>query len=211
MNKYYTLQTMLDQKLAVVVRGNSVDSALKTAHACIEGGIHTIEVTFTVPGAEQVIRTLVEENRALIGAGAILDVQTARIAILAGAMFIVSPAFDTETASLCNLYKVPYLPGCMTINDVTNVLRAGTDIVKLFPGQMYDPSFIKAIKGPIPQVDVMPTGGVTLHNMNEWLQAGASMVGVGGEITRPASQGNYEEVRENAAAFVAQLKHQVVL
>lgn len=125
MNKYHTLQRMLDMKLVVVVRGDSVDATLHTAHACLEGGIEAIEVTFTVPGAEQVIRTLVEEKHGLIGAGTILDVQTARIAILAGADFIVSPAFDRETASLCNLYKVPYLPGCMTINDVTDALKAG--------------------------------------------------------------------------------------
>ncbi|MBX0356836.1 bifunctional 2-keto-4-hydroxyglutarate aldolase/2-keto-3-deoxy-6-phosphogluconate aldolase [Halobacillus sp. Nhm2S1] len=210
MQKYNTLQRMIDDKLTVVVRGETVYEAMKTAEACIDGGIKTIEITFTVPGAADVIKNLADKDEALIGAGTILDAHTARIAILSGAKFIVSPAFDHETANICNLYKIPYLPGCMTVNEMTEALQSGADVIKLFPGQVYEPSFIKAVKGPLPQVDLMPTGGITLNNLPDWLSAGACMIGVGGEITRPATEGDYQGVKRNAAEFVELLKREVI-
>ena len=143
------------------------------SEACVKGGIQGIEVTFTVQSADEVIKELVSvyktNEKVVIGAGTVLDATTARIAILAGAQFIVSPAFDEETAKLCNLYQIPYMPGCMTITEMKTALEAGVDIVKLFPGNAFGPGFIKAVKAPLPQVNIMPTGGVSLDNVEEWI------------------------------------------
>lgn len=202
MKQYEVLNKMITGKLAVVVRGSNAEEAEKSSLACIEGGVKTIEVTFTVPGANRVIEKLAGQyDDVVVGAGTVLDSETARIAIMAGAEFIVSPAFDPETAKLCNRYSIPYLPGTMTINEMLTALEHGVAIVKLFPGQTFEPSFIKNVKGPLPNINIMPTGGINLDNVEEWLEAGAVMVGVGGEITRPAKHGDYEEVARLAKNF----------
>ncbi|MCR6098257.1 bifunctional 2-keto-4-hydroxyglutarate aldolase/2-keto-3-deoxy-6-phosphogluconate aldolase [Salipaludibacillus agaradhaerens] len=204
MQVFHVLNDMIDHKLAVVIRGNSTEQALKTADACYLGGIRVLEVTFTVNGADEVMKTLIEQyDDAIVGAGTVLDAETARIAIVAGARFIVSPAFDRETALLCNRYQIPYLPGCMTITEMVTALEYGAQVVKLFPGQSYAPSFISNVKGPLPHLNIMPTGGITLDNVSEWLQAGAVMTGVGGEITKGAKTGDYAAVTEEAERFVS--------
>ena len=133
----------------------------------------------------------------IIGAGTVLDAATARIAILAGAEFIVSPAFDKETAKLCNLYQIPYMPGCMTITEMTTAMQYGADIIKLFPGSAFGPSFVKAVKAPLPQANIMPTGGVSLDNMEEWFKNGVIAVGAGGKL----ASGTDEEIIATAQAF----------
>lgn len=188
--KIRTLNKITDVGVVAVVRANSIEEAEKISAACIEGGISAIEVTFTVPGADKVIASLKEkfsEEELVVGAGTVLDSETARIAILAGAKYIVSPGFNLETAKLCNRYQVLYMPGCMTITEMINAMEAGADIIKVFPGSAFGPSFIKAIKGPLPQAVLMPTGGVTLDNVAEWIKNGCIAVGVGGSLTKGSS------------------------
>ena len=141
-----------------------------------------------------------------IGAGTVLDAVTARLDILAGAEYIVSPSFDQETAEMCNLYQIPYLPGCMTITEIKTALKSGVDIVKLFPGSAYGPSIISAFKAPMPHVNIMPTGGVSLDNMKEWFDAGVVTVGVGGNLLAPAATGDFDKVTEVAQQYAAKMK-----
>jgi 2-dehydro-3-deoxyphosphogluconate aldolase / (4S)-4-hydroxy-2-oxoglutarate aldolase len=198
------INRIIESGVVAVVRAETKQDAERISDACIQGGIKAIEVTLTVPGAEEVIRSLKNTFRAeelILGAGSVLDSETARIAILAGAEYIVSPCFDKETAKLCNRYGVPYMPGCMTITEMKTAMEYGADVVKLFPGNTFAPSIIKSIKGPLPQVSVMPTGGVNLKNAAEWIKNGAVAIGIGSDLTKPASLGNYDEVTTLAKEY----------
>lgn len=202
--KIRTLNKITDVGVVAVVRANSIEEAEKISAACIEGGISAIEVTFTVPGADKVIASLKEkfsEKELVVGAGTVLDSETARIAILAGAKYIVSPGFDLETAKLCNRYQIPYMPGCMTITEIIKAMEAGADVIKVFPGSAFGPSIIKDFKAPI-----MPTGGVDLENVGQWIKNGCVAVGVGGKLTAGAKTGNYVEVTRMAKLFVEKVK-----
>lgn len=209
MYKFEVIKRITEVGVVAVVRAETKEEAIKIAQACIDGGLSAIEVTFTVPYADEVIKTLsntFNEDQLLIGAGTVLDAETARIAILNGAKYIVSPAFDEHTALLCNRYQIPYMPGCMTITEMIKALEFGSDIIKLFPGSAFGPSYVKAVKGPLPQVNIMPTGGVSLENMKEWVKNGVVAVGVGSELTGPAKHGDYEAVKLNAQAFIKAFK-----
>ncbi|OTO20425.1 keto-hydroxyglutarate-aldolase/keto-deoxy- phosphogluconate aldolase [Enterococcus sp. 3H8_DIV0648] len=191
-----------------VVRGKDQTEAVKASHAIIAGGVKGIEVTFTVPNAQAAIQELVETYQGqdvVIGAGTVLDAVTARLAIMAGAEFVVSPSFDSETAELCNLYQIPYLPGCMTITEMQQALKSGADIIKLFPGSVSGPSMVSAVKAPLPQINLMPTGGVNLENMETWFKAGVVAVGVGGNLLAPAAVGDFAKVTEIAQQYAAKL------
>ena len=170
----------------------------------MEGGVDSIEITFTVPGAQKVIEDLTKEfdEKLLVGAGTVLDSETARIAILSGAKYIVSPGFSLNTAKLCNRYQVPYMAGCMTITEMITAMEAGVDVIKVFPGSAFGPNFIKAIKGPLPQAVLMPTGGVSLDNVDKWIENGCIAVGVGGNLTK----GTSEDMTNAAREFVAKVK-----
>jgi len=204
------LSKLSDCGVVAVVRGDSTEEVIRISEACIKGGIKGIEVTFTVQDADTVIKELVSiydnNDNVIIGAGTVLDAQTARIAILAGAEFIVSPSFDKETAKLCNLYKIPYMPGCMTITEMKTALEYGADIVKLFPGSAFGPDFVKAVKAPLPQVNIMPTGGVNLENIKEWIQNGCTAVGVGGNLIAPAKTGDFEQITLLARQYVEKVQ-----
>lgn len=210
MDKVARLTKLQKSGVIAVVRGASKEEAFKASQAIIEGGITGIELTFTVPEAAAVIAELTETYRnqhdVVIGAGTVLDAVTARLAIMAGAEYVVSPTFDQATAEMCNLYQVPYLPGCMTISEMKEALKAGADIIKLFPGSAYGPSIISAFKAPLPQLNIMPTGGVSLANMAEWFDAGVVAVGVGGNLLAPAATGDFAAVTEVAKQYAAQLK-----
>lgn len=210
MDKVARLTKLQKSGVIAVVRGASKEEAFKASQAIIEGGITGIELTFTVPEAAAVIAELTETYRdqhdVVIGAGTVLDAVTARLAIMAGAEYVVSPTFDQATAEMCNLYQVPYLPGCMTISEMKEALKAGADIIKLFPGSAYGPSIISAFKAPLPQLNIMPTGGVSLANMAEWFYAGVVAVGVGGNLLAPAATGDFAAVTEVAKQYAAQLK-----
>lgn len=205
MKKFEVLNRIASVGVVAVVRANSEEEAVKISSACINGGVPAIEVTFTVPGADQVIKTLkntFSDEQLIVGAGTVLDSETARVAILAGAEYIVSPGFDLETAKLCNRYAIPYMPGCMTITEIVRAMEAGCDIVKLFPGSLPGASYVKAVKGPLPQANIMPTGGVSLDNVADWIKAGVVAVGTGSDLTGPAKKGDFEGVTANAKAFV---------
>lgn len=193
--------------VVAVLRADTKEEALKVSHAVVKGGMKGLELTFTVPQADEVIRELAETYKdqpdIVIGAGTVLDAVTARLAIMAGAEYIVSPAFDKETAEICNLYQIPYLPGCMTITEMKTALKAGVDILKLFPGSAYGPSIVGAFKAPMPQLNIMPTGGVSLENMEDWFKAGVVAVGVGGNLLAPAKTGDFDKVTEMAAAYMS--------
>lgn len=207
--KIETLTRIMDAGIVAVVRADSEEQAEKISKACIEGGVPAIEVTFTVPGAQNVIASLkgkFKKEELIVGAGTVLDSETARVAILAGAEYIVSPGFNLETAKLCNRYQIPYMAGCMTLTEIITAMEAGVDVVKVFPGNAFGPDFIKAIKGPLPQTVLMPTGGVSLDNVGEWIRNGCIAVGVGGELTGPAKKGDYAKITEIAKAFVAKIK-----
>lgn len=204
MRKHEVLKRIEDVGVVAVVRAENTEVAKKIALACMDGGVDSIEITFTVPGAQKVIEDLTQEfgDKLLVGAGTVLDSETARVAILAGAKYIVSPGFNLETAKLCNRYQVPYMPGCMSITEMITAMEAGADIIKVFPGSAFGPSFIKAVKGPLPQAVLMPTGGVSLDNVEQWIQNGCVAVGVGGNLTK----GTSEDMTNAAKEFVAKVK-----
>lgn len=205
LKKSKILKKITDIGIVAVVRSETIEEGIRISKACVEGGIPAIEVTYTVPGATEVIKALKEQftsDELVIGAGTVLDAATARIAILAGSEFIVSPAFDEETAKLCNLYQVPYMPGCMTITEITKAMQYGADIVKLFPGSAFGPSFVKVVKAPLPQANIMPTGGVSLENIDEWFKNGVVAVGAGGKL----ASGSSEDIIATAKAFVEKIK-----
>ena len=214
MKKLATLKKILDCGVIAVVRGNNQQEVLNSCYACVKGGLYGLEVTFTVNEANRIISKLVAKYKdhegVTIGAGTVLDPITARVAILSGAEFIVSPSFNKETAKICNLYQTPYLPGCMTITEMTVALEYGVDIIKLFPGSAFEPSFIKSIKAPLPQVNIMPTGGISLDNMEQWFKNGAVAVGVGGNLFAPAKTGDFEKVAQNAKEYVDKFKEIVL-
>ena len=206
MKKMERLTRIEHAGVVAVVREESQKRAIEAARTVIKGGIKGIEVTFSVPQADQVIAQLKEEYQndsiVVIGAGTVLDAVTARLAILAGAEFIVSPCFDQATAEMCNFYQVPYMPGCMTITEIQQAMKSGADIVKLFPANNFTPQMIKAAKAPLPHVNIMPTGGVNLENIAAWKQAGAIVVGVGGNLFKGVKDDNYELVSQTAKQYI---------
>ena len=206
MKKMERLTRIEHAGVVAVVREESQKRAIEAARTVIKGGIKGIEVTFSVPQADQVIAQLKEEyqndSSVVIGAGTVLDAVTARLAILAGAEFIVSPCFDQATAEMCNFYQVPYMPGCMTITEMQQAMKSGADIVKLFPANNFTPQMIKAAKAPLPHVNIMPTGGVNLENIAAWKQAGAIVVGVGGNLFKGVNDYNYELVSQTAKQYI---------
>lgn len=209
MDKEMVITKLTDAGVVAVVRAENGEKAKKIADACMEGGVPAIELTFTVPMAHHVIEDLAKEysdGSMILGAGTVLDSETARIAILSGAQYIVSPCFDLETVKLCNRYRIPCMPGAMTIKEVITAMEAGADIVKVFPGEAFGPKIIKAIKGPLPQAKMMPTGGVDVTNVGEWIKAGACAVGAGSALTGGAKTGDYKAITETAKAFVKAVK-----
>ncbi|HEV8046937.1 MAG TPA: bifunctional 2-keto-4-hydroxyglutarate aldolase/2-keto-3-deoxy-6-phosphogluconate aldolase [Terriglobales bacterium] len=194
--------------LVAVIRAESPEQASRIAEACADGGVAALEITFTVPGASAVIEHLARDcdRQILLGAGTVLDPETARIAILAGAQFVVSPALSPATARLCNRYQVPYMPGAGTVGEVIEAMECGADIVKVFPGEILGPAFVNAVKGPLPQANLMPTGGVSLENVDEWMNAGAVALGVGGNLTAGAKNGDFSAITRIARQFVEKIK-----
>ena len=187
--------------MVAVVRGETVDKARAIVESCIEGGIKAIELTFTVPFAHRVIEQLSMQygDQILLGAGTVLDPETARIAILSGARFVVAPHFNPNTTRLCNRYRVANMAGILTVTEAVEAMEAGTDILKLFPGDLFGPAFIKDILGPLPYAKVMPTGGVRVETAAAWIKAGAVAVGAGSSLTKG-------DVKANAAAFMEEIR-----
>lgn len=170
--------------LVAIMRVNSSDSLLAAADAIQEGGVTVIEVTMTTPGALGVIEQVRARNSGEIvfGAGTVLDPETARACILAGAQFIVTPTLNLQTIALCRRYSVPVVAGAYTPTEILTAWEAGADVVKVFPADSLGPKFIRAVKGPLPQVRLLPTGGITLDNAADFIRAGSAGIGVGGEL-----------------------------
>lgn len=207
--KRETLAQLEKNYLFAVIRGQSSQDAFEVSKAAYEGGIKNIEVTFTTPGAAKTIEKLVEEFRdtdMVIGAGTVMDDITARIAILSGAKFIVSPNFSPAISEMCNRYTIPYLPGCGSVTEIANAMATGVEIAKVFPGGILGAGFIKDVHGPIPQIDLMPSGGVSLENMDTWLTNGAWAVGIGSALTKDITSNDYTSVTTNARKFANKLE-----
>ena len=209
MQKYDYLNRLINTGCVAVVRGDDADEAVKTVDAVIAGGVTGIELTFTVPHADKALDELSEKygdrEDVLIGAGTVLDPATARLAIIAGAKFIVSPSFIADVAQICNLYSIPYTPGCFTPTEIQTALEAGVDLVKVFPGSVAGPAMVKALHGPFPQLAIMPTGGVSLDNLETWFDAGVTLVGAGSNLTAAAKTGDYAGVTATAKKYRAKL------
>lgn len=209
MDKEKVIARITDVGIVAVVRAENADTAKKITDACIEGGVAAIEMTFTVPQAHKVIEEIAKAYKPediILGAGTVMDSETARIAILSGAQYIVSPYFNAETVKLCNRYRVPCMPGAMTIKEVVEAMEAGADIIKIFPGEAFGPKIIKAIKGPIPYAKMMPTGGVDVNNVGEWIKAGAVAVGAGGALTAGAKTGDFASITRIGREFVEKIR-----
>ena len=209
MDKEQIISRICECGIVAVVRAGDAESAVRITDACIEGGVPAIELTFTVPHADKVIEELAKRyspEQIILGAGTVLDAQTARIAILAGAQYVVSPCFNAEAVRLCNRYRIAVMPGVMTVREAVEAMEAGADILKIFPGEVFGPKIIKAINGPLPQARMMPTGGVTAENVGEWIKAGAVAVGAGGSLTKGALTGDYAQITATARLFIKNIR-----
>lgn len=207
MDKHTVFQGILERGMVGIVRADSAQAAVQIAEACIAGGVTALEVAFTTPDTLGVLRALRERHGdgVLLGAGTVLDAETARAAILAGAQFIISPGVNVDTITLCQRYQVLAMPGAMTPTEIVTALQAGADIVKVFPAEMFGPAYIKALRAPLPQAPLMPTGGVTVENLAEWFASGAVAVGIGSSLSGPGAKGDYAAVTARAQAFVVQM------
>lgn len=202
--KFEVLNEMHKGYAVAVIRGKNKEDAVEISKAAFKGGIRSLEVTFSTPGAEEAIAELVStgDPQMIVGAGTVLDEETARIAILKGAKYIVSPHFDGKIATMCNRYCVPYLPGCGSVTEIMEALTFGVDVVKLFPGSLMGPGFIKDVKGPIPHVELMPSGGVSVDNVDKWIANGAFAVGIGSALTKGVTGSDYSSVETVARSFM---------
>ena len=211
MDKTKILQHMHELGLVPVLRASSAQEAITIADAIMAGGVNILEVTMTVPGAIRVIEQLANHHggKLLIGAGTVLDPETARNCILAGAQFIVSPALDLRTIELCRRYSVPIMPGALTPTEIVTAWQAGADVVKVFPcSAVGGAKYLKALQGPLPQIPLIPTGGVSLATAEEFLAAGAFALGVGGDLvdTKAAREGRTSIITENAQKYIGIVK-----
>lgn len=209
MEKEAVLSKIVKQGLVAVVRAESAEQARRVAEACMEGGVAALEIAFTVPGAHRVIESLAAaytKGEILLGAGTVLDPETARIAILSGAQYVISPAFSEATMRLCNRYRVACMPGVMTPKEAVEAMEAGADILKVFPANLFGPAIIKSLLGPLPQARLMPTGGVSPENAGEWIRAGAVALGAGSELTRGAKTGDYAGITETARRYICEIE-----
>lgn len=209
MRKEQVLSRMREDYLIAVIRAKNLEQGEKIVEAVIAGGIYFIEVTMTMDEGNPIefisamAKKYREDDRIVIGAGTVLDPETARMAILAGANYVVSPGLNLDTIRLCNRYRVPMLPGVMTPTEAIAALEAGCDVIKLFPGNILGPAAISTFKGPLPQGEFMPSGGVDVDNVDKWVRAGAYAVGTGSSLTKGAKTGDFAAVTAKAKEFVA--------
>jgi 2-dehydro-3-deoxyphosphogluconate aldolase/(4S)-4-hydroxy-2-oxoglutarate aldolase len=186
MEKLKVLKKIKDVGIIPVIRTKSADEARSVSGAILAGGINILEITMTIPNAVELIENLAQElnNEAIIGAGTVLDIETAQKCIEAGAKFIVSPIFDAKIVSLCNQSSIVVISGALTPTEIFIAWNSGADLVKVFPASaMGGASYLKAVKAVFPQIEIVPTGGVNLENATDFIEAGAFAVGIGGELT----------------------------
>ena len=209
-DKLEVLNRILDCGIIAVIRAPDIERGYNLAEAARKGGITAIEIAMTVPGALEVIRELVARypgNEVIIGAGTVLDPETARLTILSGADYIISPHFNPEVVRMCHRYRKVCIPGAMSVKEVVEVLESGADAIKIFPASLFGPQIIKAIREPLPQAKLVPTGGVNLDNIADWFEAGAAAVAVGGELTKEAlAKNDYGLLEQKAKEFILRIK-----
>ncbi|MBN2259225.1 MAG: bifunctional 2-keto-4-hydroxyglutarate aldolase/2-keto-3-deoxy-6-phosphogluconate aldolase [Clostridiales bacterium] len=207
MKRIETIKKIVDAGVVAVVRADSKETALKIVDALKKGGVLAIEITMTVPNAVEIIKEISEKHEdVILGAGTVLDSETARACILAGATYIISPHLNADVVKMCNRYRVAVMPGIMTVKEAVEAMELGSEILKIFPGGAFGPTIIKDFKGPLPHSNLMPTGGVDLTNAHEWIRNGAVALGVGSAMTKGAQTGDYENVTETAKQFMAIVK-----
>lgn len=210
MSKEDQLRHVLDCGLVAVVRSPDSQQLVEVVQALTEGGISVAEITMTVPGALDVLKQVRQTlgNRVLLGAGTVLDTETARAVLLAGAEYIVTPTLNLDVIRLCQRYDKLVMPGAFTPTEILTAWEAGADIVKVFPADVVGPAFFKAVRGPLPQVRLMPTGGVDLTTAASFLKAGACCLGVGSQLVEPkaVAERNFDRIRELAQKYVAIVK-----
>ncbi|MBO0455633.1 bifunctional 2-keto-4-hydroxyglutarate aldolase/2-keto-3-deoxy-6-phosphogluconate aldolase [Enterococcus hulanensis] len=197
MQKLTTLSRIYQEKLMAIIRVETIERAQEIVDGCLEGEISCLEISYTNKNAGDIIEQLKEiyQDKIVIGAGTVLDSETARHALLKGAEFIIAPNFTHEVARLCNRYQIPYMPGCTSMTEIVEALEAGADMVKAFPTSSFvGPKVVSTIKTPMPQVPVLSSGGVTLDNVADWLHAGVDCMGIGTLL----SKGTQAEIAENA-------------
>lgn len=207
MQKSEVLNALREIGLVPVLRAESEEQALTLASAIAAGGVTVLEVTMTVPGAIRVMRRLAEERPdILIGAGTVLDPETARMCILEGAQFVVSPALNVKTIEMCHRYGIAVLPGALTPTEIVTAWEAGADVVKIFPASaLGGAKYLKSVKAPLPQVEMIPTGGVSQATAAEFLEAGAFALGVGADLVnlKAIAEGHPETITESARKYLA--------
>jgi len=206
MNKEQQLQQVLDCGIVAVVRSQDSSKLVEACRALADGGVTVAEITMTVPDALDVLRAVRKElgDQVLLGAGTILDPETARMALLAGAEYLVTPTLNLDVIRLCQRYGKLVMPGAFTPTEILTAWEAGADIVKVFPAEVVGPAFFKAVRGPLPQVRLMPTGGVDLTTAADFLNAGACCLGVGGQLVEPKAiaAGDFGRIRDLARQYV---------
>ena len=188
--------------VVAVVRGKSHEEARGYMEACLKGGIKSLELTYTIPNVCELIKEYSSHAEALIGVGSVLNGKMASDAIEAGAKYVVSPGYSEEVNKVCKEMNVLYLPGCMTVSEIMKAMDAGNKMIKLFPGDVFGAKYVKAIKARIPNVEIMPTGGVSVDNIEEWFANGVSCVGVGSSLIK----GSLEDIENTAKAFMKKME-----
>jgi len=211
MEKHEILKRMLAEGLIPLIRASSASDAMDVSMAIKDGGASFLEITMTVPGAIEVVKELSQRYRDefIIGAGTVLDAETGRAAILAGAQFIVSPTLNFELISLAHRYSVVVIPGAMSPTEILTAWEAGADLVKVFPaGQLGGPDYIRAVRGPLPQILLMPAGGVNIDNAGDFIRAGSAAVAVGSELVRKKAvkEKAFHIIVENTRAFIEAIR-----
>ena len=206
MDRETAMSLIRETRIVAIMRANTSDQLLRAADALRDGGVRVIEVTMTTPGALAVIKKAVARygDDVLFGAGTVLDAESARAAILAGAQFVVSPSFNPGLIEICLRYSVPVMPGAYTPTEIVAAWQSGADMGKVFPASIGGPALIKALKAPLPQIDLIPVGGVDMDNAAEFIRAGASALGVGSSLVSQhlLDAGEFDSLTERARRFV---------
>ncbi|MGX4601283.1 bifunctional 4-hydroxy-2-oxoglutarate aldolase/2-dehydro-3-deoxy-phosphogluconate aldolase [Faecalimicrobium sp. JNUCC 81] len=197
------LNSIKNEGIVAVIRAKDHEEAKGYINACVNGGIKAVELTYSIPNVVDLINELRNDENLILGVGSVLNRSMAKDAILAGAKYVVSPGYNEEVNEVCKELNTLYLPGCMTVTEIMNALEKGNKMVKLFPGDAFGHKYVKAIKAPIPNVEIMPTGGVSIDNVDKWFEMGVSCVGVGSSLF---NAGSLEDIEKLAKEFVEKIK-----
>ncbi|CEI73313.1 MULTISPECIES: bifunctional 4-hydroxy-2-oxoglutarate aldolase/2-dehydro-3-deoxy-phosphogluconate aldolase [Romboutsia] len=198
------LESIKKEGIVAVIRAKDHKEAKGYINACANGGIRAVELTYSIPKVVELINELRDDKNLILGVGSVLNAKMAKDAILAGAKYVVSPGYSEEVNDVCKELNTLYLPGCMTVSEIMNAQDKGNKMVKLFPGDVFGPKYVKAIKAPIPNVEIMPTGGVSIDNVDKWFEMGVSCVGVGSSLF---NAGSLEDIENLAKEFVEKIQN----